>query len=55
MSDSSDRDDSADACACGHSIEEHGHNDEFPNSMECSECDCIAYESDGGAEEEEEE
>lgn len=34
------------ACVCGHSIEEHGHNDEYPNSTECTECDCIAYEGD---------
>lgn len=32
-------------CVCGHSIEEHGHDDEHPNSTACNEgdCDCIAY------------
>jgi hypothetical protein len=33
------------ACTCGHSIEEHGHDPEYPGSTSCSECDCIAYEA----------
>jgi hypothetical protein len=35
------------ACTCGHSVEEHGNDPEFPGSTACDECDCIAYESDG--------
>jgi hypothetical protein len=41
-------------CTCGHAHEEHGLNDEFPNSTECSVCDpgdCIAYEDDGNQDE----
>lgn len=37
------------ACVCGHSIEEHGNDDEHPGSTACSECPedgCIAYEAD---------
>jgi hypothetical protein len=31
------------ACVCGHAMEEHGHNDQYP---ECSECaECVAYEA----------
>lgn len=36
------------ACVCGHSIEEHGHDDANPGSTACNECDedeCIAYEA----------
>lgn len=32
-------------CQCGHSIEEHGHDPEFPSSTACHECDCIAFEA----------
>ncbi len=31
-------------CICGHSIEEHGHDPDYPGSMACTECDCLAYE-----------
>ena len=34
----------SDACACGHAIEEHGHDPKYPGSTACVECDCIAYE-----------
>jgi hypothetical protein len=34
------------ACVCGHAQEEHGHDEEYPNSTACSECDCIAYEAE---------
>jgi hypothetical protein len=37
------------ACTCGHAVEEHGNDPEFPGSTGCSECDCIAYESDGAS------
>jgi len=33
-------------CTCGHAEEEHGHDDEYPASTACSECDCIAFEGD---------
>jgi hypothetical protein len=34
-------------CTCGHAPEEHGHDDEYPGSTACTECeDCIAYEAD---------
>jgi hypothetical protein len=38
------------ACTCGHAVEEHGNDPEFPGSTACDECpegECIAYESDG--------
>ncbi len=32
-------------CVCGHAVEEHGNDLEYPGSSACSECtDCIAYE-----------
>ena len=36
------------ACQCGHAVEEHGHDPEYPGSTACSVegCDCIAYEAD---------
>lgn len=34
------------ACACGHSCEEHGHDDKHPGSMACTECECIAFEEE---------
>lgn len=46
-------------CVCGHAIEEHGHDPEYPGSTACQAdgvagedapgdgCDCIAYESEG--------
>jgi len=34
-------------CICGHAVEEHGHDPEYPGSTSCTECDdCIAYEAD---------
>lgn len=33
------------ACTCGHAVEEHGSDPKFPGSTSCTECDCIAYES----------
>lgn len=41
-------------CACGHAPEEHGGDPRYPGSTACSECDCIAYESDGPADDREE-
>lgn len=50
-------------CACGHSQEEHGGDDDFPGSTMCvfnpehsdhdnrtpgKDCDCLAYEHDKG-------
>jgi len=32
------------ACTCGHSPEEHGHDPRYPGSTSCTECDCVAYE-----------
>lgn len=32
-------------CVCGHSFEEHGHDKLYPNSMACTECECIHYEA----------
>jgi hypothetical protein len=37
-----------DPCVCGHAPEEHGHDPDHPSSTHCTECDCIAYESDPG-------
>jgi hypothetical protein len=37
-----------DPCVCGHAPEEHGHDSDHPSSTHCTECDCIAYESDPG-------
>lgn len=37
-----------DSCQCGHAVEEHGHDPDYPGSTACSECpkgDCIAYEA----------
>lgn len=37
-------------CVCGHAVEEHGNDPEFPGSTACGECpegECIAYESEG--------
>lgn len=38
------------ACACGHSIEEHGHDPKYPGSTACTEenCDCVAFEEAEG-------
>ncbi len=38
----------SDTCTCGHSIEEHGHDPQYPGSTACTaeRCDCIAYEAD---------
>lgn len=38
-------------CQCGHAVEEHGNDPEFPGSSACGECaegDCIAYEPSDG-------
>lgn len=38
------------ACQCGHAVEEHGHDPDYPGSTACSECpegDCVAYEDAG--------
>lgn len=32
-------------CTCGHALEEHGGDPQYPGSTSCTECDCIAYES----------
>lgn len=33
-------------CVCGHDQEDHGHDDEFPGSTACTECeDCVAFEA----------
>lgn len=37
-----------DPCVCSHAPEEHGHDPDHPSSTHCTECDCIAYESDPG-------
>lgn len=37
-------------CTCGHAVEEHGGDLDHPGSTSCAECDCIAYEGDGGVE-----
>jgi hypothetical protein len=34
----------SEACACGHSPEDHGGDPKYPRSTACTECDCIAYE-----------
>jgi hypothetical protein len=41
---------SDEACTCGHEVEAHGHDPKHPGSTACTEedCDCCAYESDGG-------
>jgi len=38
----------SEACTCGHSPEEHGHDATHPGSTACTEgdCECIAYECD---------
>lgn len=33
------------SCTCGHAIEEHGRDPEYPASTACSRCDCIAYDA----------
>jgi len=34
------------SCVCGHALEEHGHDLQYPGSTACSACsDCIAYEA----------
>ena len=45
------RADGTQACVCGDAIEAHGGDPEYPGSTSCTECDCIAYEADLGAEE----
>ncbi len=37
-------------CVCGHSLDDHGHDPDYPNSTACQDddCECVAYE---GAEE----
>lgn len=36
------------ACACGHALEEHGGDPEYPGSTSCNEddCECVAFESE---------
>lgn len=38
-------------CACGHARDEHGGDPQYPGSTACSvfNCDCVAYESEDGA------
>jgi len=36
-------------CTCGHAIEEHGHDPDYPGSTACIHCECIAYEADEDA------
>lgn len=33
------------ACACGHTVEEHGWDPNYPAATDCTECDCIAFEA----------
>ena len=33
-------------CTCGHAREEHGHDEAYPGSTACTECECCAYEGD---------
>lgn len=35
-------------CACGHSLDDHGHDPKFPGSTACrdDDCDCIAFEQE---------
>ncbi len=44
-----------DECMCGHEHEAHGHDPEYPGSTACSVegCDCIAYEPNPEAEDQE--
>lgn len=41
-----------DVCVCGHALDEHGGDPEFPGNTGChgdtedGPCDCIAYEED---------
>lgn len=49
----------SDACACGHSIDEHGDDPKYPGSTACNarddwpsgRCGCIAYERDDSEDE----
>lgn len=34
------------SCICGHAFEEHGHDPKYPGSTACTECSCIAFETD---------
>lgn len=36
-------------CMCGHAVEEHGHDPQYPGSTACTQCECIAYEADDEA------
>ncbi len=40
------------ACVCGCAIEAHGGDPKYPGSTSCTECACIAYETDLNAPEE---
>ena len=42
-------------CACGHAIEEHGHDPCYPGNTGCTICECLAYEADESAESKDEE
>ena len=35
-------------CVCGHDVDEHGGDDEFPNATECNvdECDCFQFDGE---------
>ena len=43
------------ACTCGHAEEEHGHDPQYPGSTACQmeDCECIAWEDNEGAEDDE--
>ena len=38
----------SETCTCGHDIEEHGGDPEYPGSSKCNidDCDCCCFESD---------
>jgi hypothetical protein len=44
-------------CTCGHDEEEHGGDPKYPGSSKCNieGCDCVCWEEDEEAEEEESE
>ena len=42
------------SCHCVHSFEEHGHDDLYPGSTACTECDCLIYEEDPNLDNDEE-
>lgn len=45
----------SDTCVCGDVLDEHGQDPDYPGSTSCNveECDCVAFEADLNAEEDE--